>query len=113
MTTNNLQQPLAKAFEYWRLIVRHKWQMLIGMCACMLAFTIGIKKLPNEYEATTTILVDPQQVPEQYVRPAVTVDPNERLNTLTQEVLSRTRLQEIMNKFNLYSNLVGRVPQEE
>jgi len=113
MTTNSLQQPIARVLEYWRLIVRYKWQMLIGMCACMVAFTIGIKKLPNEYEATTTILVDPQQVPEQYVRPAVTVDPNERLNTLTQEVLSRTRLQEIMKKFNLYSNLAGRVPEEE
>jgi succinoglycan biosynthesis transport protein ExoP len=113
MTTNSIQQPIAKVFEYWRLIIRYKWQMLIGTSACMLAFTVGVKKLPNEYEATTTILVDPQQVPEKYVSPAVTSDPSERLNTLTQEVLSRTRLQEIMSKFNLYSNLAGKIPQEE
>jgi len=113
MNTTHLQQPMAKVFEYWRLIARYRWQTLIGMSACMLALTIVITKLPNEYEATTTILVDPQQVPEKYVSPAVTSDPSERLNTLTQEVLSRTRLQEIMNKFNLYSNVGGTVAQEE
>ena len=113
MNTNNFQQPLARVFEYWRLMVRYKWQILIGVSASMLILTAAITRLPNEYEATTTILVDPQQVPEKYVSPAVTSDPNERLNTLTQEVLSRTRLQEIMSKFNLYSDAVGRVPQEE
>jgi polysaccharide biosynthesis transport protein len=113
MTTNGLQEPLTRVFEYWRLITRHKWQMLVGTSACMLVLTIAVSKLPNEYEATTTILVDPQQVPEKYVSPAVTSDPSERLNTLTQEVLSRTRLQEIINKFNLYSDNVGRVPEEE
>ena len=113
MDTNKFQQPLAKALEYWRLILRYKWQVLIGTSASMLALTITITKLPNEYEAATTILVDPQQVPEKYVSPAVTSDPNERLNTLTQEVLSRTRLQEIMNKFDLYPDAAGKVPQEE
>lgn len=113
MNIEGFHQPVAKFLEYWRLIVRHKWQMLVGVSGCMLALTLMVAKLPNEYEATTTILVDPQQVPEKYVSPAVTSDPGERLNTITQEVLSRTRLQEIMSKLNLYSDLKGKVIQEE
>ena len=113
MTTEGLQQPVAKLLGYARLIVRYRWQTLIGTCACMLALTMTVAKLPSEYEATTTILVDPQQVPEKYVSPAVTSDPSERLNTLTQEVLSRTRLQDIIDKFRLYADQRGRVPEEE
>jgi polysaccharide chain length determinant protein (PEP-CTERM system associated) len=75
--------------------------------------TLVIAKLPSEYEATTTILVDPQQVPEKYVSPAVNSDPNERLNTLTQQILSRSRLQDIMDKFKLYSQARGRISDEE
>jgi len=113
MTTEGFPQLVTKVNEYWRLILRHKWQTLIGASACMLALTLIVAKLPNEYEATTTILVDPQQIPEKYVSPAVSSDPSERLNTLTQEVLSRTRLQDIMNKFNLYPERAAKLPQEE
>ena len=42
--------------------------------------------MPDVYHATTTILVDPQKIPERYVASTVTMDPNEHLNTLTQQV---------------------------
>ena len=113
MTTEGFQQPVAKLLEYWHLIIRHKWQLLIATFACMFVLALTVWKLPSEYEATTTILVDPQQVPERYVTPAVNSDPSERLNTITQEVLSRTRLQDIMGRFNLYSELAGKFSQEE
>lgn len=113
MTIQTYQQPIAKVLEYWRVIARHKWQTLVTTFALMLVFTAIIAKLPNEYEATTTILVDPQQVPERYVSPAVSSDAGERLNTITQEVLSRTRLQDIITKFELYPELTPKVSQEE
>jgi polysaccharide chain length determinant protein (PEP-CTERM system associated) len=113
MTIEAYQQPIAKVLEYWRVIARHKWQTLLATSAMMLVFTVIIAKLPNEYEATTTILVDPQQVPERYVSPAVNSDAGERLNTITQEVLSRTRLQDIITRFKLYAELTPKVSQEE
>jgi polysaccharide chain length determinant protein (PEP-CTERM system associated) len=113
MTTAGSQQLIEKTLEYWRLIARYKWQTLIAVPACMLVLTLIIATLPNEYEATTTILVDPQQVPEKYVSPALNSDPSERLNTITQEVLSGSRLQDIMKTFKLYADRTGRVSQEE
>jgi polysaccharide chain length determinant protein (PEP-CTERM system associated) len=72
-----------------------------------------ISLVPNVYRATTMILVDPQKIPERYVASTVTSDPNERLNTLTQQVLSASRLQEIIDKEDLYPQLRGKKSREE
>jgi len=113
MNTDHFQQSYERILRYWRVLTRSWWQALIGACSCLLFLTVIIAKLPSEYEATTTILVDPQQVPEKYVSSAVNSDPSERLNTLTQQILSRSRLQHIMDKFKLYSEAKGKVPDEE
>jgi len=102
MAADALDKPIGQFLQYWSLIRHYRWQVLVGTCALTLAFVAIIARLPNVYEATTTILVNPQQVSEKYVSPAVVSDPSTRLNTLTQQVLSRTRLQEIMDKFDLY-----------
>lgn len=58
--------------------------------------------LPNRYRAQATILVVPQRVPESYVRSTVTADLSERLTTIKEQILSRTRLERIIEEFNLY-----------
>jgi polysaccharide biosynthesis transport protein len=104
---------IERALAYWRLVCNHKWRILVGTFTLTLLFTMIIAKLPNLYEAMTTILVNPQQVPEKYVTPAVSSDPYSRLNTITQQVLSRSRLQEIINKFDLYSDRRKSLSAEE
>src|SRR5579885_416269 len=105
MAADMLDRPISQFLEYWSLIRRYRWHVLLAWCALVLISVILIARLPNVFEATTTILVNPQQVPEKYVAPAVISDPSARLNTLTQQVLSRTRLQQISDKFQLYASL--------
>src|SRR5579871_1476557 len=105
MAADMLDRPISQFLEYWSLIRRYRWHVLLAWCALVLISVILIARLPNVFEATTTILVNPQQVPEKYVAPAVISDPSARLNTLTQQVLSRTRLQQIIDKFQLYASL--------
>jgi polysaccharide biosynthesis transport protein len=50
------------------------------------------------------ILVDPQRVPEEYVK-AITGDVTDRLQTISEEVMSRTRLLMIANKDGLYRKI--------
>jgi succinoglycan biosynthesis transport protein ExoP len=69
--------------------------------------------LPDHYKASTTILVDPQKVPEKYVSPTVSSDPAQRLSTITQQVLSSTRLQQIIDEMNLYPELKGKMSRDE
>jgi protein tyrosine kinase modulator len=113
MAVPSFEQPIEKVTRYWRLVARYKWQCLIATLALTLSFTVLIVRVPNVYEATTTILVDPQQVPERYVSAAVTSDYYTRLNTITQQILSRGRLQKIIEEHNLYSDLgPSRSPEE-
>jgi polysaccharide chain length determinant protein (PEP-CTERM system associated) len=59
-------------------------------------------KLPNTYRSQTVILVIPQRVPETYVRSTVTLPLEGRLRSITEQILSRTRLERIIQEFNLY-----------
>ena len=54
------------------------------------------------YRSDTVILVVPQRVPESYVRSALTTKLSDRLQSISQQVLSRTRLERIINDFDLY-----------
>ena len=60
----------------------------------------------------TLILVQPQRVPETYVRSTITDTMVSRLNTISQEILSRTRLEKVIHEFNLFSEIRNNVPME-
>jgi len=104
---------IAQVLQYARMVVKYKRFIAVTTLALTVAFTIVIAKLPNVYEATTTILVDPQQVPEKYVMPVMSSDPYARLNTITQQVLSRSRLELIINNFQLYADTRSSLSPEE
>ncbi len=59
--------------------------------------------LPPRYRSSTLILVEQPAMPKDYVTPNVSNDLQERLQSITQQILSRTRLLHIIDKFNLYS----------
>jgi polysaccharide chain length determinant protein (PEP-CTERM system associated) len=57
---------------------------------------------PKLYRASTLILITPQKVPEAFVRPTVTSTIGERLQSIGQEIMSRTRLEQIISELKLY-----------
>ncbi|MDY6852212.1 MAG: Wzz/FepE/Etk N-terminal domain-containing protein, partial [Thermodesulfobacteriota bacterium] len=61
--------------------------------------------LPPVYISKTTILVEGQQIPSEYVRTTVTSYVEERLQIITQQVMSRTKLMEIINQLKLYPDM--------
>jgi polysaccharide chain length determinant protein (PEP-CTERM system associated) len=88
--------------EIWR---RRKW-LGITVFAATLAIALGIVySLPNMYRAKATVLVDREQVPEAFVRSAVSSEVETRLQRVGQEVLSRERLAGLIERFNLYPKL--------
>lgn len=76
---------------------------LVWLIACILAWA-----LPPRYMSQSTILIQQPQVPQQYVLPNVVLDIQTHVQTLTQEILSRTRLQRIIDDFHLYSGRLDR-----
>lgn len=92
-----------------RVLRRYWW--IVAMSAVLLA-TIGLiaaKVLPKRYTSTTMVLVEQPSVPADYVKPVVTEDLNHRLATMQEQILSRTRLEPIIEKFNLFAGDKGRV----
>jgi polysaccharide chain length determinant protein (PEP-CTERM system associated) len=59
--------------------------------------------LPEVYRSSTLIVVTPQRIPTAFVASTVTIDLNERMQSIVQEILSRTRLEKIIQVFDLYS----------
>ncbi len=55
------------------------------------------------YRSDARILVVPQRVPESYVRSSVTTNLRDRLQSISQQILSRTRLERVIQDFDLYT----------
>ena len=98
--------------DYIGIGLRRKWYIIIPMVFSIAISAVVYKALPKIYEATTLILVQAQGVPENYVRSTITDPMTSRLNTISQEILSRTRLETVIQEFNLYLELRSNIPME-
>jgi polysaccharide chain length determinant protein (PEP-CTERM system associated) len=99
--------------HYVRLLIHRKWLVLGVTLAISAGTAIVAHFLPNVYTSDTVILVDPQKVPETYVKSTVTGDVRNRLSTLSQQILSATRLQRIIETLNLYPKERKTLAREE
>ena len=88
--------------EYWAIAWRRRWYIVLPVFACWAIAWGGSWVVPSRYQSEALILVEQQKVPEQYVVPNVTVNLQDRLQSMTEQILSRTRLQTTINRFHLY-----------
>ncbi len=63
--------------------------------------------LPDIYRSSTVILLTPQKLPAFYVQSPVTSTLDQRVRSTSEAILGRTRLQQIVEEFNLYPQLTG------
>ena len=84
-------------------ILRKRFWLLVVPLAVISAVTAGAaRRLPDWYRSETLILVVPQRVPENYVKATVTTRIEDRLHSISQQIMSRTRLERVIQDFNLY-----------
>jgi polysaccharide chain length determinant protein (PEP-CTERM system associated) len=106
-------EPTIPFYDYIEMAMRRKWWIIVTFVICI-AFSCGLYKvLPKIYRATTVIFVVPPEVPEAYINPTVRSSASERLSTLRQQILSRTRLEMVIKELNLYADLMEKMPMEE
>lgn len=92
-----------KPEEIIEIILRRRWYIIIPFCLSMMAGIFFALIFPKVYSAKTLILLKPQRVPANYVQSIVSTDIDSRINTLSQQILSRTNLEMIIDEFKLYS----------
>src|SRR4051812_10447625 len=85
------------------LLVRRKGLIVAVFLVSSLLGMYLAAILPNIYKSNTVILITPQRVPSSYVTSTVTTDLLERVQSIVQEILSRTQLEKLVQEFQLYS----------
>ncbi|MBF0467969.1 MAG: protein GumC [Desulfamplus sp.] len=98
-----LQTPL-KPDQIIDIIVRQRWFIIIPLCISLTAGLFLTFTLPRTYSAYTTILVQAQKVPGNYVQSIVSMDLSERISTISQQIMSQTNLEKIIDQFGLYED---------
>ena len=85
-------------------LARRRGKLIAIVAGAVILVTFWVSMaLPNLYTSAAMILVEPQSVDEELVSSGVgQVDLNERLGLMTAEILSRSRLSDIIDKFELY-----------
>lgn len=84
------------------LLIRRKLWIITPLLIVPPLVFIGGRHWPKKYRSETMIMVDQQKIPDEYVKASITGDISDRLQTISEEVMSRTRLLMIADKDGLY-----------
>ena len=89
--------------DYWKMVSRRRQTIfftavVVWAVACAIAWL-----LPPRYRSEASILIQQPTVPKHYVLPNIESDPEQELQTLQQRILSRSRLQHIIDDLHLHS----------
>jgi uncharacterized protein involved in exopolysaccharide biosynthesis len=103
---NEMQQriQLMKFEDYFAILKRRKVAMIIPFLLILTAAILLAFLLPSIYRSEATILTERQEIPKELVDTTVTGFVQERIESLSQLLLTRETLWEIANKFDLYAD---------
>jgi polysaccharide chain length determinant protein (PEP-CTERM system associated) len=91
--------------EVVRILLRRKWlivaPLLLGTTAGVFAFS----RTPKLYRSETLIMVVPQRIPDTYVKSTVTATVQDRLTSISDQIMSRSRLERIILDLDLYKDM--------
>src|SRR6266702_5621901 len=90
--------------DYFGILKKRWWIVVIPAVLLAAAGYAMTYFVPPVYVSQTLVLIQQQKVPENYVKPVVSEDLNARLASMQEQILSRSRLLPIIERFNLYGN---------
>jgi len=108
-----MEDDVKTVHDYIGILSRRKWALLLPLVVVFIIALIAAFVWPRTYRSTSTILIEEQEIPRDFVITTVTGFADERLESINQRIMSTTRLLEIINRFNLYADLRRRMTTEE
>ncbi|HEY6360345.1 MAG TPA: GNVR domain-containing protein [Vicinamibacterales bacterium] len=96
-----------------QMIRRRAWVIVVPVLLAAAVTGVVLTKMPDRFRSDTLILVVPQRVPESYVQASVTTRIEDRLQSISQQLLSRTRLERTILDFDLYALDRQSMPMED
>lgn len=99
--------------DFINIIRRRKWNFIVPCCALVVTALAIAFLLPSVYMSTAKILIEEQEIPQYYVRATVTSYAQERVQTIKQRILNFAKLLDIVNRLNLYQDMLEKRPIEQ
>jgi polysaccharide chain length determinant protein (PEP-CTERM system associated) len=99
--------------DYLLMAWRRRWVILACLFVGAYAALIVSSRLQAVYQSEMLIQIVPQRVPDSYVRSTVTMQTENRIDALSQQVKSRTELERLIEQLNLYPAERGVLPMED
>ena len=88
--------------EVARILRRRWWLILLPLAVGTAAGVLAHRRVPAQYQSETVIMVIPQRIPESYVKSTVSANVEDRLRSVSEQILSRSRLERIIKDYDLY-----------
>lgn len=102
-----------KTLDDYLSALRRRKGSLLGVVVVLLAATAGVAfGLPPVYRSTATILIEQQEIPAELVRSTITTFADQRIQVISQRVMTRSNLLDIVKKYNLYPDDQKKEPSE-
>ena len=88
--------------EYMKILRRRKWLIILPVIAVFAAVSYVVYKLPDVYQSSTLIVVKPSTLPQSVVAGSTEDAMTRQLAAITQTVTSRSSLEPLIEKYELY-----------
>jgi polysaccharide chain length determinant protein (PEP-CTERM system associated) len=95
-------------------MLRRRWVLIVTLALVGGPLAYGVSRvLPNKFKSQTLVLIEQPTISPTIVAPVDSSDINQRLSSMQQQILSRSRLEPIIRQFNLYPQDVNRKSMDE
>ncbi|OYY60431.1 MAG: hypothetical protein B7Y51_11820 [Burkholderiales bacterium 28-67-8] len=88
--------------DYLSVLSRRRWLIVLVFGLLFAVVVVVALVLPPVYRSTATILIKEQEIPQEFVRSTVTSFADERIQVISQQVMTRATLLELVDKYGLY-----------
>jgi len=99
--------------DYLLIVKRRKWSLIGTAGLVVLISVITALVWPPSYKSVSTILIEEQEIPPDYVMTTVTSYAEQQLQITNQRIMSSTKLLEIVDRVGLYQDLREKLTTEE
>ncbi len=100
-----------EAADYVAILKRRRVLILTCLVVFPVIGAVATFFIPPKFMSQTLVLIEEQKVPDDYVKPVISSDLDSRLSSMKEQILSRSRIQPVIEKYNLYST--GRVTMDD
>lgn len=108
-----MEQKILTLSDYRQIITRRKWSLIAPFLAMMVFASFLALLLPSIFRSTATILIEQREIPAEYVTSSMTTYADQRIQSINQRILTSARLLELIQTFDLYSELKQKKTTDE